>query len=369
MKIKVLEIIGDTTLAGAPRHLLSLLESFDYDKFQVFVISPPGPLTGEIKSLKKSINLETVSMPTKYDLRAMREIRSYIQHIKPDLVHIHGTRAGVLGRLALIGVKVPVVYTEHLWTKQYRLPGWLAHNVQLFGLWFLDMFTTLNIAVSQAVKDFMVENQISRPEKIVVVYNGVEPPHKKAKPFGHKNEYRLGSIGTLNEQKGMQYLLEAMPTIIKEFPDTSLEIIGEGYYKSRLQKLIRTLKLSRHVKLTGFLKDVYDELEKLDIYIQPSLSESFGLAILQAMSMGLPVVATNAGGIPEVVTSSKTGILVEPKDPKALAGAILELLRNQSAAVHMVNLGEQDADIKFSLKDMVEETEKIYIDVADKKGR
>jgi len=368
-KIKVLEIIGDATLAGAPRHLLSLLLNFDYDKFQIFVISTSGPLAGEIKSFKKPINLEVVPMHTKYDLSAMREIRAAAKHISPDVVHVHGTRAGILGRLAMMGLKVPVIYTEHLWTKQYRVPGRITHNIQLFGLWVLDMFTTLNIAVSVAVRDFLVENQISRPGKVVVVYNGVEAPKKKAKPFSHRDEILLGSIGTLNEHKGMQYLIEAMVKVVKEFPQVRLEIIGEGYYKDRLVKLIRKLKLTRHVKLTGFIKDVYDELEKMDLYIQPSLSESFGLAILQAMSVGLPVVATKTGGIPEVVTDSKTGLLVPSEDPEALSGAIVDLIRNQDKAIKMGKLGEEDANIKFSLKDMVKETEMIYDSVANKKHR
>jgi glycosyltransferase involved in cell wall biosynthesis len=363
-KIKVLEIIGDATLAGAPRHLLSLLENFNYSKFNLFVISTSGPLAGEIKALKKPINLEVIPMHTKYDLGAIREIRATAKHINPDIVHVHGTRAGVLGRLAVIGLKVPVIYTEHLWTKQYKIPGRIPHNVQLFGLWILDMFTNLNIAVSDAVGDFLIENQISRPEKVVVIYNGVEAPKKKAKPFSRKDEVLLGSIGTLNEQKGMQYLIQAMPKVIKEFPKTKLEIIGEGYYKDRLSKLIRKLKLSSHIKLTGFLNDVYDELEKMDIYVQPSLSESFGLAILQAMSVGLPVVATKTGGIPEVVTSSKTGTLVPSKDPKALADAILDLIRNSDKAIEMGKIAKEDAKVKFSLEDMVKETETVYGEIA-----
>lgn len=367
-KIKILEIIGDATLAGAPRHLLSLLENFDYEKFDLFVISTAGPLAGEIKTLKKPINLEIIPMHSRHDLTAIREIRAAVKQIKPELAHVHGTRAGILGRLALIGLKIPVIYTEHLWTKQYRLPGRFGHNIQLFGLWFLDMFTTYNIAVSGAVKDFLIENQITRPEKVSVIYNGVEAPRKKAKPFSRKDEYLLGSIGTLNEQKGMQYLVRAMPRILEEFPHTKLVIVGEGYYKDKLAKLAKELKLTGHVRLTGFVNDVYDELAEMDVYIQPSYSESFGLAILQAMSMGLPIVATNVGGIPEVVTADKTGFLVLPKDSEAIAEAVLELLRNQPEAVSMGEMGEEDANVMFSLEDMVKETEKLYVKIAEERS-
>ena len=323
------------------------------------MICPPGPLAGEIRSLKRHIEIEIVPMRSKLERAAIREIRSNIKHIKPDVIHIHGTRAGSLGRLAAIGFRYPVVYTEHLWTKQYRLPSRIAHRFQLIGLWFLDMFTTLNIAVSQAVKDFMVENQISREEKIIVIYNAIEPLKKKAKIFTDK-KITLGTVGTLNIQKGMQYLIDAMPKILKEFPQSCLEIVGEGPYRRVLEKQIRKMKLSSKIKLTGFIKEIEEKMTEFDIYVQPSLSESFGLAIIQAMSLGLPVVATNTGGIPEVVTTGKSGILVEPANPEALAGGILTLLRDPKKAKAMGNLGREDVKIKFNLRDLIKETEQVY---------
>lgn len=366
-KLKVLEIIGDATLAGAPRHLLSLLENFDYKKLSLFVICPPGPLAGEIRTLRKSIDLEIVPIRSKLDLAAISEIRKNIKHLKPDLIHAHGTRGGSVGRLAAIGLKVPVIYTEHLWTKNYHLTSWVANQMQMIGLWFLDMFTNLNIAVSQAVKDFMVESQISRPSKITVVYNAIETPKKKAKIF-EKKEIILGTVGTLNYQKGIQYLIEAMPRIMREFPQAKLMIVGEGVYKDHLKKLVKKMKLNQVISFTGFINDIEDEMVKFDIYVQPSLSESFGLAIVQAMSLGIPIVATNTGGIPEVVTTGKSGILVEVGKSQALAEAILELLRDKSKAKEMGKLAAEEAKIKFNMKEMVKETEGIYDEIVENRA-
>jgi len=364
-KIKVLEIIGDSTLAGAPRHLLSLLENLDSKKFSLFVICPPGPLAGEVKTLKKNIGLEIVPMDSKLDFKAIPEIRTNIKHIKPDLIHVHGTRAGSLGRLAAIGNKAPVIYTEHLWTKNYKLPSRIAHKIQMIGLWFLDMFTTINIAVSQSVKDFLIDNQISRDSKVVVIYNAVTPQKKKNQILA-KKEITIGSVGTLNIQKGMQYLIEAFPKILREFPEAHLEIVGEGPYRKNLEKLIRKMKLKKSIELTGFIKDIIEKMEEFDIYVQPSLSESFGLAIIEAMNLGIPVVATNTGGIPEVVTAGKSGILVEPAKSEALSNAILQLLRDHKKAKEMGKIGAEDVKIKFDLKEMINETEKLYEKVAEK---
>ncbi|MBM2820563.1 MAG: group 1 glycosyl transferase, partial [Candidatus Berkelbacteria bacterium] len=326
-KLKVLEIIGDSTLAGAPRHLLSLLENFDTKKFTLLAICPPGPLAGEIRSLKKNVDLEIIQMNSKLDFSAIKHIRKYVRRLKPDIIHIHGTRAGSVGRLAVAGLNFPVIYTEHLWTKHYKMTSRIAHRIQLIGLWFLDMFTTTNIAVSQAVKDFMIENQISREEKIVVIYNGIEPAKHHAKIFTSK-DYVLGTVGTLNPQKGIQFIIQAMPQILKEFPQTKLQIVGEGTYRKHLTKMVKKMHLIKSVHFSGFVKDVDEEIDKFDIYIQASLSESFGLAIIQAMNVSIPIVATNTGGIPEVVTSNKSGILVEAAKPDALANAILKLLRD-----------------------------------------
>jgi len=357
-KIKVLEIIGDASLAGAPRHLLSLLENFNYRRFDLSVILPGGPLAGEIRSLPADVDLEIVPMHSKLDLTAISEIRKKIKHLKPEIIHVHGTRAGSVGRLAAINLKIPVIYTEHLWTKNYLLPSRVAHRAQIIGLWFLDMFTNLNIAVSQAVKDFMVENQISRPGKIAVIYNGIAPKRKRTKIFS-KKVITLGTVGTLNFQKGIQYLIQALPRVLKEYPETRLVIVGDGPYKKYLEKLVAKLKLKK-VVFTGFLKDIEEEMRNFDLYIQPSLSESFGLAIIQAMSLGIPIVATSSGGIPEVVTTGKSGILVEAGKPQALAEAILALLRDKKRALKMGKLASEEAKIKFNLKEMVEETERIY---------
>lgn len=364
-KLKVLEIIGDATLAGAPRHLLSILENIDYKKFTIFVISPPGPLAAEVRSLKKNIDLEIVPMNSRIDIGAIREIRSNIKHLKPDIIHIHGTRAGLLARVASIGLDSPIIYTEHLWTKQYRLRNPFLHGLQIFGLWFLDMFTTANIAVSQAVKDFMVDNQISRYEKIVVIYNAIELPRTKAKIFSDKKEILLGTVGSLNYQKGIQFLIRAMPRILKEFPNVKLEIVGEGTYKKVLQSEVDSLKLKNKVIFAGFVKNIYERIEKFDVYIQPSISESFGLAIIQAMGMGIPVVATTTGGIPEVVTTGKSGFLVPASSPKALAQGVLELLRDPEMAKKMGEIAREDVKIKFNLKDMIEKTETLYEAVAE----
>lgn len=363
-KIKILEVIGDSSLAGAPRHLLSVVENLSLDKFEIHAVCPPGPLAGEIRKLRRHVDLEVVPMRQRLDFKAIADIRKVIKQVRPDVIHVHGTRAGVLGRIAAIGFNLPVIYTEHLWTKQYKLQNRFLNLIHYFANWALDIFTTLNIAVSGAVKDFMVTSNISHLDKVKVIYNGIEDTHHQAHIFRHETEFLLATVGTLNQQKGMQYLIRAIPQIIKEFPGVQLEIIGDGPYKRILQNEVRKLKLKSFVKFIGFVPDVSQYLTRFDLYVQPSISESFGLAIVQAMSVGLPVVATNAGGIPEVVTEGKSGFLVESADPKALADRILELLRHPSLAKKMGEMGKREAKMKFNIKDMINDLEMTYESVS-----
>jgi len=364
-KLSILEIIGDPSLAGAPRHLFSIVENLNLEKFSVHVICPPGPLAGEIRKLRRHIDLDLISMNSRFDLSSIRKIRKSIKHIKPDIIHIHGTRAGSLGRIAAIGTNIPVIYTEHLWTQQFQLRNRILTFAHYFANWFLDMFTTLNIAVSHAVKDFMISSNISRSSKIKVIYNGIKISNFQAKAFQSEKEFLIASVGTLNPHKGMQFLIKAIPKIKTEFPGIRLEIIGDGPYKRVLINETKKLKLKDYVKFTGFVKDVEKYLTRFDLYVQPSLSESFGLAITQAMSVGLPVVATNTGGIPEVVTDGKSGLLVEAADPQALTDAILFLLRNPKKAREMGKVAEKEAKLKFDLDSMIKELEKVYESTAE----
>jgi len=360
MKISVLEIIGDPTLAGAPRHLLGILENLDLDKFDLHCICPPGKLAGEIRNLRRHIDLEIISMDSRLDFQAISRIRWAIKQTKPDVIHIHGTRAGSLARLAAIGLNLPVIYTEHLWTKQYALSNRFLNFIHYFANWFLDIFTNLNIAVSGAVKEFLTSSGISHQGKIKVIYNGIEPTKTEAQVMANEQEILIGTVGTLNATKGVQFLIQALPRVSTEFPQVKLEIIGEGPYRRKLEKQVKRLKLEKQVKFKGFIAEVEQEMAKWDIYVQPSLSESFGLAIIQAMSVGLPVVASRAGGIPEVVTDGLSGILVEPAKAKDIILALLILCRDPKLARQMGNHGRQEVRARFDLNDSIRQLEKTY---------
>lgn len=362
-KIKVLQIIGDSSLSGAPRSLLSLIKGLPKEKFEIKVACPFGPLVSQLKKLKREVFV--ITMRSKWDLGALFRLRKLIKKEKPKIVHCHGMRGGWLGRLASIGPRKTapkIIYTEHLWTSEYRLKNPISHFLQIASLWFLDLFTDRTICVSKAVADFLMKRGITRGEKVAVIYNGIEIPRLTKKKM--EKMKTIGFVGSLVERKGLDDLFLAMPLVISNLKPQALNlvIVGEGPEKENLKKLTKKLKIDKFVEFRGFLDDLSTIYPTFDIYIQPSQNEAFGIAPLEAMSYGIPVVASNVGGLSELILDKKTGFLVPPKNPKALSEAIIKLLKNEKLRKKMGEAARERAK-EFSQERMAKETEKIYCQV------
>jgi glycosyltransferase involved in cell wall biosynthesis len=151
-----------------------------------------------------------------------------------------------------------------------------------------------------------------------------------------------------------------MPGLLVEFPRTRLIIVGEGSERVRLQELVTSLGLDKHVTLAGFRTDVPELLQRMDVYVQPSLHESFGIVLLEAMAAGLPVVASEVEGIPEIVADGETGYLVPVGDSEALANAVRSLLRDTELRRKMGETGRRRVAKEFDIKKTVRSYEQLY---------
>lgn len=369
MKPKIIQLIADSGFGGGPKHVFDLVSGLKKDKFEIRVICPSGELVGKLKEIK--IPVTEVEMYSGVDKNAISRISKIFQENVSDkrslIIHCHGVRAGSIGRIAYQLIKQPgklikLVYTEHLWTKDYHLKDSVREWLQIQGLKKLDNLTDKTIAVSNAVKEFFLSKKITSPEKIEVIYNGIEP---KSKIINLKSKINtIGSVGTLNFQKDFESLILAMKEVIKDYPDIELEIIGSGEEEKKLKSLaLSSFGFNNNpVHFLGGLSQ--EEIEKKildwDIYAQSSLSESFGLAIVMAMRVGLPIVATGVGGVPELVTHQENGLLVEKKNPKMLADAIKYLISDFDLRKKISENNVRKIKEQFSLDKMVKETEKLY---------
>ncbi len=374
-RIRVFEIIGESTLTGAPRHLLTLVRGLDKARFEVFVILPQGPLYPEFRRVKR-VKLCPVPMRGRADHSAVAAIARLIKKYSPQIVHTHGNRAGLLGRVAARGSGAKIVYSEHLRVAEFRLKNPFLEWSHLRALKYLDRFTDATIAVSKAVRAWLIRKGISRPEKVKVIYNGVESlsPHKfqqKTRELAAKlnlpaNPVVIGTVGALNDHKDTATLIHAFKRIIQKKERRKLLIVGEGPKRKFLEKLTAKLGLSDDIVFTGFVQEIDALMPIFSIFVLPSLSESFGLTILEAMRANVPVIATKVGGIPEIIQSGRNGLLVAPGNPKELSAAIMRLSNDQKLQKKFIREGQETLK-RFSAQQMVEETEKLYQNLVSRK--
>lgn len=366
-KIKLVQIIADCELGGGPRHVLDLLTHIDKQKFECFLICPKGNLAQESGKFQGTETIN-ITMDSKFSLGAVKKIRSELNRIQsshdpfgPMIVHTHGPRAGLLGRWATPN-GIYSVYTEHIWNADYHLKNRFSEWLQLSLLRRLNRRTNLIIAVSNSVRDFLITHKLASSNRIKVIPNGINL--EKLKVGGNNNI--IGTVGNLNYQKGQKYLIEAIPEVIKHFPHAMLEIIGEGEERKNLELKIQNLKLQNHITLWGRQTNPQQFMRKWRIFAMPSLGETFGIAALEAMNIGLPVVASRVGGLSDLIQHNKNGLLVEKQNPQQLAENIIKLLNRPALYEKFRRQGYETAQ-KYSWNKIIRLIEREYLAIINYK--
>ena len=224
------------------------------------------------------------------------------------------------------------------------------------------------------IQSMLISDGVPR-ERTAVVYSGIDLSHvAAAPPLNVLGEFWLpthapvvGNVAALVPHKGQRYLIDAAPLVIREIPDARFVIVGQGELESALQKQIRNHRLERHVILAGFRPDVLSLHKGFDVFVMSSVTEGLGTSLLDAMASARPVVATRTGGIPEVVEDGETGLLVPPRNPEALAHAIIRLLRDEPLRQRMAAAGLARVKAHFSADRMVQQTLDVYARLGDRR--
>lgn len=372
---KILYIITQSELGGSQRYVLDLANHLKDNNYDIIVASgQTGHLLDECK--KKSIqthifkNLVRPIHPIK-DLFAFLEIYSFIKKEKPEIVHLNSSKAGILGAVAAkaAGVK-KVIYTVHGFVFLEPVAKW-KKMCYIFAEKFSSLFKDAIICVSQYDKRMGVHYKIAPEKKFITIHNGINPINFLPKEEARKKlftgyqlpvtDYKIiGTIANFYPTKGLTYLIQAAKKIIETFPQTLFLIIGDGEGRKILENEIARLGLKKNVLLLGRIPDAPQYLCAFDIYVCSSVKEGFPYSIIEAMSAGLPIIATNVGGIPELLNAD-CGIPAEPKNPRVLADAIQKLLNDQGLARTLGLNAQNIAQKDFSLQTMIEKTHQIYL--------
>jgi glycosyltransferase involved in cell wall biosynthesis len=311
------------------------------------------------------------------DLSALFSLWRIMIREKPDLVHTHTSKAGILGRCAARLAGVPaVVHTPHghVFYGHFSSP---ASKIYFLFERIMACFTDRLIALTHGERDDYLALSVGNPKKIVTIHSGVDVDHYlhakvniqgKRKSLGLKPEgLVVGTVGWLLPIKGPMYLLEAMDEVWRKHPDAILVYVGKGDLEGELRQEASRMGVSEKVRFLGWRDDVHEILPVLDIFVLPSLNEGMGRVLVEAMAAGRPIVASNVGGIPDLIYQGENGFLVPPADSKALARKVAFLISNPDTRREMGEGGRRMA-VRFGTDSMVQKIDQLYLDVLAEKA-
>lgn len=367
----ILYIHGVAAVGGAERDLLAILRTLDRRDWEPHVACPSE---GQFSNLmvQAGVVLHPMVLPPWRKwfspfVRwvAVNKLRILLEQLKPALIHVNDiwwvpqTLEAVCGRP---GLRIPVV--AHV--RQEIEP----EKVGRYRLQELDAV----IAISRHVERALIAGGVDQ-RTVRTIYSGIDRVRSGAEMLERTTIYRsvglpneavlLGTVAHLFPRKGYDVMLKALPSIIRTLPAVHYVVIGtgDGSYEQRLRELSAELGISDHVHFVGFQQDVNPFLEAMSLYVHPARMEGFGIAVVEALAAGKAVVATNVGGLPEVVEEGETGLLVAPDDPQALTAAVLSLLRDDGRRRAMGERAVKWVRERFDLRASVRAMERFYQDV------
>mgnify|MGYP001589363332 CR=1 FL=1 len=377
-KIKVVQVITRLIKGGAQKVCLDIAEGLPKDRHEVFLLS--GPETGlegslwdkarQITGVRIKVIPELVReiSPVK-DLTSLIRLYYFLYKTRPDIIHCHTSKAGFIGCLAGWLARVPVIIFSphgHLFSPTAKIPS-VSHSPLRMQIFYrltrlAYALSTKVIAQNAADKDEQMKLRLAPANKYEIIHNAVEIASSEPKNTrAPDNRYPiLATLGRLSPEKGQVFLLEALKSVTKEFPDALLLVIGDGALRQELESFAEKENLSNNVRFTGLCDEPAQLLKDIDIFILPSLYESFGIVLLEAMAQGKPVIASNVNGIPEVVVDNQTGILVPPANPQALSEAIIKLANDKELAREMGIAGYERVNKFFRKEQMVNNFDNLY---------
>lgn len=363
----VLHLSGALGFFGAEQVIATLARHADRLQWHPVVACLLDPRCEESDMLRavRSCGIETAEfhLRGRYDPQGIRELHAFLSQRRVSVLHCHGYKSDGYGLLAACGLPIARICTVHGWTSQT-----LALRVyEAADKWvFLRGYHRL-IAVSGPIKRELLRCGYPA-SKIAVVPNGVDLsrfPLRQVRsdgplPIPFDREI-IGSVGRLSGEKGQAYLLLAAVRILRERPRAILVLVGEGRAESALRAQAAGLGIADRVLFVGLRRDVPQLLPQFDVFVLPSLREGLPMAALEAMAVGVPVVATAVGDVPRLVTAGETGFLVPPADPDALAVAILRTLADPQSSGRRACAARALVERDYSAHAMAARTEAVYL--------
>ncbi|WP_049783346.1 glycosyltransferase family 4 protein [Mahella australiensis] len=341
---------------GIKRHILSIVDHIDKDDYNICVGCEQGSALAKELATRKvmtfPLDISSAIRPWS-DAASVIKLNSMFHRYKPHIIHVHGARAWQIA--AALPYDVPIVASIHNFP--YRDGRMIKVSYKM-----LAARTARIIAVSDALAQYLCSCGISQ-DKITVVHNGIdlEPYSDNAAEEHHKNEsFVIGTAARLIPQKGIDVLLEAFCILLHEYNQSRLIIAGDGPSRMELERWCWKMNIADRVSFLGYINDINAFMQRLDVFVLPSLSEGFGISVLEAMACARPVIASSVGGVPEIVDHGQTGLLFPPGDSGTLAICLKYLMEHRNDAIDMGLRAHRRLNGRFDTHTMIKKIEDIY---------
>jgi glycosyltransferase involved in cell wall biosynthesis len=364
-KLHLMQITHDLDYGGLQQVVVNLCKTIDKNRFDVSILCLRnlGAFLPEVEKM----GIKVFLLPQKLngtDYFSFLKVAGILRKEKVDIIHTHNTQPfidGTIGAL-LSGVKT-IVHTDHA-------RDFPDKRRYMFAEWLMSHFVYKVVGVSEHTSNNLIRYDRISPQKVITIPNGIDLSRfsieldkaKKKMELGIQKRDPIIGLGVrLAEQKGITYLLKAMPEIIRHFPNITLLIAGEGPLEGKLKEEVLALGIDKNVRFIGPRLDIPEVLKVLNLYVLSSLWEGLPMVVLEAMAAKCPIVATNVGGTHRVITHRKNGSLVEPKNPEALSSEIIRVLSDKPLRSSYIQQSLKILKKKFTVEIMTNQYQKLYL--------
>lgn len=361
--MRVLHVNTHMNIGGIGQYIVSLTKAMKQKKIECFVASSGGELEAEL--IRLDIRHIHLDMNTKFEFgpkvfRSASRLAGVIRDNRIDLIHAHTRVSQVASYLASRRAGIPYIATCHGYFNA-------KFSRKLFDTWGEKV-----VAISPAVKAHLEKDFNVDPQRIEVIYNGIDLNRfsniysadqiaRAKRSLGIQRQNVVGTMGRLSSVKGQKFLIEAMKEVASKTKDTLCLIIGSGREEAALKDLARSLGLEGRVIFTGAAyMDIPIYISCMDVFVLPSIEEGLGLALLEAMSLGRPCVASATGGIVDIINDGVNGILTPVGDSPSIANAVLKILNDKDLSKNISKNSRDFVKSRFSIGTMADNMIDLY---------
>lgn len=329
---------------GVAEYLYMFLKNFKDDNYEhIMVVSQD--YKGQLDRFKPyTSNIYSVPMvrevELKNDIKAILKVRKILKQIKPDIVYLHSSKAGAIGRIALaFNFKTKILYNAHGWYFNAQISD---KKRKIFALIekILAIKTDKIINISKSEYESALKYKIAPKKKMCIIENGIDftkfenndkyREETRKKYHIENNEIVIGVVGRLTEQKDPMTMIKAFELVYKENKNTRLMYVGSGELEKNVKQYAKEKNILDMIIITGWVNNVEQYIPAFDIAVLPSKWEGFGLVLIEYMACDKPIIATNVGGIKDIIENEKNGLLVEVENEKQLQEAIKKYIKDKS---------------------------------------